>query len=67
MYWRKHQLLKQRLRNVYNLVNADNANKLQSIDDVSVSKLRTIYEPYNRELRMFLESINQASLPGWLP
>jgi hypothetical protein len=65
-YWRKHQRLKQRLRNFYNLVNADKSSRLKSIDDEAVRKLRAMYEPYNKELRMFLESISQTSLPRWL-
>lgn len=65
-FWRRNYKLKQRLRNIYNLLNADAGRKLQTIDEASISRLQAMYEPYNRELKLFLNSHNYRSLPGWL-
>lgn len=65
-FWRKHHRLKQRLRNVYNMFNADADRKLQTIDEAAISRLRAKYAPHNKELKLFLESNNYKSLPGWL-
>jgi hypothetical protein len=65
-FWREHYRLKQRLRTIYNFFNADATSPLQAADEAGVAKLRSLYEPYNQELKVFLESHNYASLPRWL-
>ncbi len=65
-FWRKNHWLKQRLRGVYNRLNADKDQRLQTIDDASVARLRALYSPYNKKLKSFLESNSYTSLPGWL-
>jgi hypothetical protein len=65
-FWREHYRLKQRLRNIYNMFNADAASTLRTVDEAGIAKLRALYEPYNQELKVFLESNNYASLPRWL-
>ena len=65
-FWRKHHRLKQRLRKVYNTVNADNSGGLKTIENASVERLREFYRPHNTRLRQFLESIGQGALPKWL-
>lgn len=65
-FWRRHHQLKLRIRNIYNLINADADRKLQTIDAAALSKARAIYAPYNRQLKAFLEENNYESLPEWL-
>lgn len=65
-FWRRNHKLKQRLRNVYNMFNADAGRKLQTVDQASVSTLRAMYEPHNKELKLFLEAHNYKSLPTWM-
>lgn len=65
-FWRKHNKIKRHLRTFYNIFNAGTTQKLPTIDDDAVLKLRAIYEPYNRELRSFLKAHNYLSLPHWL-
>ena len=65
-FWRKNHWLKQRFRGVYNKFNADKDQRLRTIDDESVARLRALYSPYNKKLKSFLESNNYASLPDWL-
>jgi hypothetical protein len=65
-FWREHHWLKQRLRSIYNSFNADRISKLSTVDEAGIAKLRALYEPYNQELKVFLESNNYLSLPRWL-
>lgn len=66
VFWRKHHKLKQRLRSIYNIVNADTQRKIKSVDATAILRLRATYAPYNKELKSFLESHDYHSLPSWL-
>jgi hypothetical protein len=65
-FWRKHHRLKQYLRGIYNRFNADSTGKLQTIDEATVSSLRSFYEPYNKQLKTFLEANGYCATPAWL-
>ena len=65
-FWRKNAALKRRLRSIYNFFNADAGKNLKVIDAAANERLRSIYQPSNRELESFLRSHNYASLPSWL-
>jgi rRNA maturation protein Nop10 len=66
LFWRRHHRLKQHLRGIYNRFNADATVRLQSIDETTVSRLRNFYEPYNNQLKTFLEANGYNTIPAWL-
>lgn len=65
-FWRKNSRLKQGLRGIYNLLNAESGRAPGRVDNETISRLRKLYEPHNRELARFLKANNHNSLPAWL-
>jgi hypothetical protein len=65
IFWRKHHWLKQRLRSIYNKLNADVGRNIRTVDNSTMNRLRALYAPYNKELRSFLELHNYRMLPDW--
>lgn len=65
-FWRRNEALRKFARKAYNALNADEGRAPARIDDESLSRLRALYEPHNRELRAFLISNEYQLLPNWL-
>lgn len=65
-FWRRNHRLKQRLREVYNRLNADANRGPSGIDAATLCRLKEIYAPYNEDLKRFLLAHDYRSLPAWL-
>lgn len=65
-FWRRHAKLKDSLRAVYNIFNANKAKSPVRSDDGAIATIRKLYEPYNAELKSFLIESGYSRLPVWL-
>lgn len=64
-FWRRNHGLKVALRRLYNAFNAD-VRRDSVVDPSAVERLRAIYAPSNRNLRLFLVEQGYSVLPSWL-
>jgi len=63
-FWRANQSLKNALRQVYYLLNAQPHQ--QQADKATLHQLEQIYEPYNQRLAQQLRAQGYEQLPSWL-